>query len=121
MLRRAWSWIIIVFLVFICEVSLANSASSDLCVTVGYRHTDRVVRLTGELTRKGSDMESWWSLRVEAGSEYKLQLARKTLEKSFYEWQNQQVTVVGTSGGKFLSLDVICVVDASLSSVRHVR
>ncbi len=74
------------------------------------------IRHTGELTRKGSDTDSWWALRVESGTLYRLKPADGDMEKSFAEWQNSRVAVEGTLGGKFLSFDVICVRVAYLAT-----
>jgi hypothetical protein len=115
MLVRVTLWIFSLLSPFIGGVSLAQSESRVTYGSPGPLDAERVVRVTGELTRKGSNFDSWWSLTAETGVEYKLKLMSKALEKSFFEWQNQKVTVVGKLDGKFLSLDVICVSEAYLN------
>jgi hypothetical protein len=114
MIVRVALWIFSVLSPLVGGVLLAQSESRVPCSSRDFLDTERVVRIAGELTRKGSDFDSWWSLIDEAGVEYKLELMSEALEKSFFEWQNQKVTVVGKPGGKFLSLNIICVSEAYL-------
>jgi hypothetical protein len=114
MLVRVTLWIFSLLSPFIGGVSLAQSESRVSCSLPSPADAERVVRVTGELTRKGSDFDSWWSLTAKTGVEYKLKHMSKALEKSFFDWQNQKVTVIGKLDGKFLSLDVICVSEAYL-------
>lgn len=91
--------------------------SSQACVDGEMKNQRaRQVRYTGELTRKGSDVDSWWALRIGSGKVYRLQFATESIEKLFMQWQNRRVTVVGMPSGKFLSFDLICVHRVSLAT-----
>lgn len=97
-----------------CSISLGQTGPSDSCKAGVKVDAAGVVRHTGELTRKGSDTDSWWALRIDSGTVYRLELADKALEKSFFDWQYRRVTVTGILSGKVLSIDVICVHEARL-------
>lgn len=72
------------------------------------------VRHVGELTRKGTDTDSWWALRGDDGPVYRLQPSSDEMAKTFFLWQYRHVMVVGVPNGEVLAVDVICVGEVSL-------
>ena len=84
------------------------------CPPAEYRSATSEVRHVGELTRKGTDTDSWWALRDDDGTVYRLQPSSDEMAKTFFLWQYRRVMIVGVPDGKVLSVNVICVREASL-------
>ena len=100
---------------FLCMPVYGKEKPFSSCEKMSGAGVFTTVIITGELTRKGSDVNSWWALREASGRVYRLELFETTLEKSLFAWQNQSVTVVGELAGRFLSTDLICVREARLT------
>ena len=116
--RRLYRLLIALWVPAICGHSLAQGLPNRLC-TRGLDVASRpTITVTGELTRKGSDSDSWWALRLESGDLYRLELASNTLESAMRSLQNSEVTVSGAVSGKFLSINVICVTSVSQDKSR---
>lgn len=67
----------------------------------------------GELTRKGSELESWWALRTESEEVYQLRLQVTSMESRFFDLQNQKVSLSGEVVDRYLSFPVICVTEVA--------
>ena len=92
-----------------CEIAQAQQLPKSVCSAVSAREESHDLIVTGELTRKGSDLDSWWALQTESGVVYRLEASDDDQEKMLLEWQNGAVTVCGKSGGVLLSVEIICV------------
>jgi hypothetical protein len=101
--------LILVWFWLACEIAQAQQLPKSVCSTVSARKESHDLIVKGELTRKGSDLDSWWALRTESGKVYRLEARNSDQEKSLFEWQNGAVTVFGKLDGKVLSVEVICV------------
>lgn len=97
------------------ERTFSTRARATSCIRI---EKDRIptseVRHVGELTRKGTDTDSWWALRDDDGTVYRLQPSSDEMAKTFFLWQYRRVMIVGVPDGKVLSVNVICVREASL-------
>lgn len=87
----------------------AKDLPKDFCSPRSGGDAEVSVQLTGELSKKGSDMDSWWALRVASGKIYRLQLQTSDQEKNLFAWQNGFVTVSGRLRGQVLSVELVCV------------
>ncbi|MDI9333187.1 MAG: hypothetical protein QM533_02300 [Cytophagales bacterium] len=65
--------------------------------------TDR--QLTGVLTRRGAQIESWWGMRAEDGQLWRLEASNPQIERQLEQLRQQTVRVTGaaTTGSALLN------------------
>lgn len=71
-----------------------------------------IIKVSGQLTRKGSDYSLWWALRTDDGILYALELRGESQEQLFESLKNRRITIEGVRAGMRGSIQTLSVIKA---------
>lgn len=72
----------------------------------------RIIKVSGQLTRKGSDYSLWWALRTDDGILYALELSDESQERLFAGWKNKRILIEAVPAGMRGSVQTLSVIKA---------
>lgn len=98
----------------LCVLTACTSASARLTDVKPVMSSNSQMRLSGELTLKGSEFNAWFALRDDDGRVWRLESDDEKLRQQMRDWQNRRVKVLATPMPKLLATDRVKLISISL-------